>query len=250
MVSGLCLLAISGQADVMPGYQTQQPYSYAQTGYVDSAQQNVVVEESPIVAKKQKEREFCVSNSMGNTFVWASNNSDTSNYSYMVEDIRDVTNNSCFVKVGMSSATGRVDLSGIKNQYFQIGQSVICGSWVDKKELEKRILDTRKSKRVWGTVAGAVGGAAVGVGTMELFGNKLIGGKVEGQKALSGQELLRSQILTLKQSNPDEYSRILKALDDLETVCNDSEVWGSANKPDDCNPENNPFLGLKNQLNN
>ena len=208
------------------------------------------VAEDPEVKKKEKERDVCRANNIGigNTFVWAAKDSNTSNYSYMVEDPKDIKNNVCFVKVQMTSLDNRVNLADIPGKYFPMGQKITCGSWVDEQDLTNRILAAKKTGRVAGTVAASVGGAGLGVGAMELFGNKLIGGKVEGQKALSDQELLRSQILVLKKSNQSEYDRIVKALDELETVCNNKALWTGTNKPSDCDAESNPFLGLRDLL--
>lgn len=202
----------------------------------------------PELEEIKKYRNICLSNNIGisNSFVWASRNSDTTNYSAMVEDTTNPKNNTCYVRVSLSSAEPAIDISDIKSRYFEMGQNIVCGSWVDEKMLEKRISDAKKSKRVWATVGAAVGGAGVGVGAMELFGNKLIGGAVQGQKSMEGQELLRSQILALKKSNETEYNRIIKALEDLEQVCANDELWDEQ-KPSDCDPTN-PFIGLRTLL--
>ena len=80
--------------------------------------------------------------------------------------------------------------------------------------MEKRILDARKGARVGGIVASTVGGAGLGVGAMELFGNKLIDGKVQGQKSskLSESQLYRSQLLVYKDKNPAKYNEIVENL--------------------------------------
>ena len=165
----------------------------------------------------------------------------------MVENVDNPENNACFVKVDMKSSDARIDMSDVKSKYFLMGSGITCGNWVDEKILEERILEATKKGRTWGTIASAVGGASVGVGAMELFGNKLIGGKVEGQKALDGQELLRSQLLALKKSNKAEYDRVYSALETLEAECK-SEVWEKAIKPVDCDATKNLFIGLKDKL--
>ncbi len=207
----------------------------------------------PELEQIKQYRNICLSNNIGigNTFVWAARDSDISNYMYMSEDTENPKNNTCFVRVNINSTDPRIDVSDIKDKYFEMGQHIVCGSWVDEKKLERRILDAKKSGRTWATIGGAVGGAGIGVGAMELFGNKLIGGKVMGQKALEGQELLRSQILALKKSNQSEYNRIINALTDLENVCNDNSLWAGAGmeRPNDCNPDQNPFIGLREMLN-
>lgn len=148
---------------------------------------------------REKEREACIRNNIGvgNTFVWASRYSDTNNYATMVEDVEHPENNTCFVRVELKSSDPKLDLSDISGRYFEMGRNITCGSWVDEGMLEKRILDAKKNVRTWATVGGAVGGAALGVGSMELFGNKLIGGAVQGQKAGTTKDQFRAYLLSL-----------------------------------------------------
>lgn len=146
----------------------------------------VVTEEKKAeVDMREAERNACINNNIGigNTFVWASRYSDTSNYANMVEDVANPQNNVCFARVELKSDDeSRVSVSDVAPKYFMWGESIECGSWADQKAIEKRILDARKGARIGGIVASTVGGAGLGVGAMELFGNKLIGGRVEGQK--------------------------------------------------------------------
>lgn len=205
----------------------------------------------PMLEEIARQRNICMSNNVGisNTFVWADRNSDTSNYMYMVENIDYPENNACFVKVDLKSSDGRIDLSDIKSKYFIMGTGITCGQWADESVLEQRILDATKKGRTWGTVAATVGGAGLGVGAMEAFGNRIIGGAVMGQKDLEGQELLRSQLLSLKKSNQTEYKKIYSALETLESECNNKTVWtGNTQKPAECDPNKNIFLGLKDKL--
>ena len=204
----------------------------------------------PMLEEIARQRTVCLSNNVGisNTFVWADKNSDTSNYNYMIENVENPENNACFVRVDIRSSDERVDMSGVKSKYFVMGTDMTCGTWVDEAMLEERILDATKKGRTWGTIASVVGSAGVGVAAMEGFGNKLIGGKVMGQKALEERALLRSQILALKKSNKAKFDEIIKALKVLEEECN-SDVWKDAEKPVDCNSENNLFIGLKADLN-
>ncbi|MBE6458163.1 MAG: hypothetical protein E7011_05165 [Alphaproteobacteria bacterium] len=190
-------------------------------------------------------RNVCMSNNigLGNTFVWAAKDSPTDNYAYMIEDANNQKNNTCFVKVDLNTSDSRIDLGDIQGKYFEMGQPLVCGSWIDEKMLEKRILDGKKKARNWGVAASVVGGAGVGVAAMELFGNKLIGGKVQGQKALDGQDILVSQIKVLKKDKPNEYERVMNALESLEENCSNDKLW-SDNKPTDCDAETNPFIGL------
>lgn len=107
----------------------------------------------------------------------------------------------------------------MQGRYFEMGENITCGSWVDEAKLEKRILDAKKTARTLGTIAGAVGGAGIGVGAMELFGNKMIGGAVQGQKGLSGTELYRSQLLVLKEKDPTAYKNAVDNLKKIKEIC-------------------------------
>lgn len=178
------------------------------------------------VDTREKERNACLANNIGigNTFVWASRFSNVNNYASMIEDVEQPENNVCFVKVGLKSDDDRIDLSDIPEMYFPMGQAITCGSWASEDDMRQRILDAKKKARVWGTVGGVVGGAGIGVGAMELFGNKLIGGKVEGQKALEGDQLLRSQVLELQKENASEYNRFISNLKILQIECN-KDMW-------------------------
>lgn len=187
---------------------------------------------------RDREREACLNNNIGigNTFVWASKYSSTGNYATMVEDADNPENNVCFVKVGLKSDDKRVSVDDIPSKYFMWGDTITCGSWVDQSILEQHILDGKKTARVLGTIGGTVGGAAVGVGAMELFGNKLLAkagdGKLEvleGQDALEGAELLYSQIQSLDAKSND-YITITTELKNLKEKCD--EITGS--KPEHC----------------
>ena len=173
------------------------------------------------VDKREKERAACLQNNIGvgNTFVWASRYSNINDYSTMIEDVENPENNTCFVLVSLKSADSRIDLSDIRSQYYEMGRNITCGAWADEAKIEQRILDAKKKGRTWATIGGAVGGAALGVGSMELFGNKLIGGAVEGQKGLQGNELLRSQLLVLKEKDKTSYDAFIEDLRALRDAC-------------------------------
>ena len=201
-------------------------------GVVDTETADTV-EEEPEVDKREAERNACINNNIGigNTFVWASRLSDTSNYATMVEDVNHPENNVCFVRVELKSDNeSRVDVSDVKPKYFTWGETIECGSWVSEDEMEKRILAAKKGARVGGIVAGAVGGAGLGVGAMELFGNKLIGGKVQGQKAknMEGYKLYRSKLLTYKEKGDPQYNKIVNALTVMKDAC------AGDNRPTSC----------------
>lgn len=181
-------------------------------------------EEKSEIDRREAERNACINNNIGigNTFVWASRYSDTSNYATMVEDVKNPENNVCFVRVELKSDDeSRVSVSDVKPKYFTWGENIKCGSWANEKEMEDRILAAKKGNRVGGIVLGAVGGAGVGVGAMELFGNKLIGGKVQGQKAknMEGYTLYRSILLTYKEKGDPQYNKIVSALKTMKEAC-------------------------------
>lgn len=168
---------------------------------------------------REAERNACINNNIGigNTFVWASRFSNTDNYASMVEDLEKPENNVCFVRVELKSDDeSRIKVSDVAPKYFMWGEAIECGSWADEKEMEKRILDARKGARIGGIVASTVGGAGLGVGAMELFGNAAIGGKLEGQRSLSEEQLLKSNLLALKNSDKytdqEKYNEIRKSL--------------------------------------
>lgn len=156
----------------------------------------------------------CVGNNTGygNIYVWASRNSDGSDYTRMVEDVSNPDNNACWVRVDIESDNPNIRVSDVPSRWFIVGQQITCGDWTDRNTLRQRALDARKSGRTWATVGGAVGGAGVGVGIMELFGNRLIGGKVMGQKALDEAELLYSQ---MSESERREYATAIEKIDEL-----------------------------------
>ena len=185
---------------------------------------------------RDAEREACINNNVGvgNTFVWASRYSNTGSYATMQEDVENPENNVCFAKVDIKSADARIDVADMKSRYFQWGETIECGSWLNEDILKQRILDAKKSGRTWATVGGAVGGAAVGVGAMELFGNKLIGGKVQGQKneKLSETELLRSQLLVMKKNNDSRYTSFTNELKNLKAECEKLQKAGQTS--DEC----------------
>jgi hypothetical protein len=191
---------------------------------------------------REKEKTACISNNIGigNTFVWASRYSNIGNYSQMVEDIENPENNVCFVRVEIKSADAKINVSDIPAVYYEMGRTITCGSWADAKKLESRILDAKKSARTWGTVAGAVGGAGVGVGAMELFGNRLIGGPVEGQKHLVRNDkdaFLRSQLIIYKEKNQAEYNNFRAQAKEFAKACED-KVWEGTTKPTECDEFN------------
>lgn len=185
-----------------------------------------VIEETPKKDMREAERNACINNNIGigNTFVWASKYSNTASYSTMVEDVDNPENNVCFVRVELKSDDSKISVSDVQSKYFMWGENITCGSWANEDTMRQRILDAKKGARVGGIIASTVGGVGLGVGAMELFGNKLIGGKVEGQKSLSETELYRSQLLALKDKDSSKYNRYVSALHELKAACENSAV--------------------------
>ncbi len=185
---------------------------------------------TPTPDNRDAERNACMSNNgwgMGNTFVWASRYSNTSNYASMVEDVENPENNVCWVLVGLRSNDGRVNMSDMPTKYFEMGTNITCGSWVDESLVEKRILDAKKTARTLATVGGAVGGAGIGVGAMELFGNKALSNidgleGLEGQKKLSKDDLLLSELREWGEDNV-QYKNIVRVMKVLRGLCGDEK---------------------------
>ena len=199
----------------------------------------------PEIDRREKEKAACLQNNIGvgNTFVWASRYSNINDYSTMIEDVENPENNTCFVRVTLKSSDSRFDLSDIPGQYYEMGRNITCGAWADADKIEKRILDAKKNARTWATVGGAVGGAALGVGSMELFGNELIGGKVQGQKNknLTENEVYRSQLLVLKKDNSSQYGEAISYLRVLKAEC-DRWKGADADKPQPCKTYDYDYL--------
>jgi hypothetical protein len=166
-------------------------------------------------------RDACLANNMGlgNTFVWASRYSNVDDYTSMIEDVENPDNNVCFVKITLKSDDEKVDLSDVEGRYFQMGRNIVCGSWLNKSEIEQRILDAKKAGRVLGGIGAAVAGAGVGVGAMELFGNKAIGGKVEGQKSMSDIDFWKLKLNELKSADSAKYNEFVEELKNLKEAC-------------------------------
>lgn len=209
----------------------------------DVAQDESIVESEQVIEEKAKdmrerEKAACIQNNIGvgATFVWASKYSNSADYNSMIEDVEFPENNVCFVKVGIKSNDSRIDVSDIPTKYFVMGENITCGQWTNADKLKSRILDAKKKGRTWATVGGVVGGAGVGVGAMELFGNKLIGGAVEGQanEKLTSTELLCSQMKVLKQEKPSKYNEIIGALKEMQKYCEDTSLWTDTAKPETC----------------
>lgn len=238
--------AATGRVGVYSNPTSRMPTMAVQTIGVTTAVSNIketplvpevkpddTPDEEPVIDMREKERLACLSNNIGigNTFVWASRYSDINNYATMVEDVEQPENNTCFVLVDLKSADSRIDLSDIKGKYFEMGRDITCGSWVDENDIEKRILDAKKKNRTLATIGGAVGGAALGVGSMELFGNRLIGGAVMGQKAGTTKEQFKVYVSNL----PDaERTQLVQSFKEIYETC---ESWKTdyGDKPTECN---------------
>ena len=208
--------------------------SVSKTKDSDDAEEAQLVDEPEqvVIDMREKEREACIRNNIGvgNTFVWASRYSDINNYATMVEDVEHPENNTCFVLVDLKSTDSNINLSDIKGKYFEMGRNIACGSWVNESDIEKRILDAKKKNRTLATIGGAVGGAAVGVGSMELFGNRLIGGAVMGQKDGTPKE----QFMVYVSNLPDaERAQLVRHFQEMYDACESWQI-SYGEKPQEC----------------
>lgn len=211
--------------------ETQQP---AETSQVADIQQVAQVN------TYERDKAACIQNNIGvgDTFVWASRYSSAQDYVSLIEDVKKPENNVCFVKVSLSSADARIDVSDIADKYFLMGDTITCGEWADEAMLKQRILDAKKKGRTWATVGAAVGGAGLGVGAMELFGNKLLAkagvSSVEGQDGLDETDLLCSQLKVLQKEDKAEYDNIKQHLQTLSDKCENTNWTDEVKKPEDC----------------
>ncbi|MGI5846199.1 MAG: hypothetical protein ACOX7D_03400 [Alphaproteobacteria bacterium] len=180
-------------------------------------------------ATTKAECEKASDNGKNNIFVWASKSNTGDNFATLKEDTKIPANNACWTRIEISSADPRIKTDNMKEKYFIIGNKITCGSWLDESEIEKQILAAKKKARVGGTVASVFGGMAIGVGAMEAFGNKMIGGKVQGQKALQGDELLKSQILSQKDGEA-EWKKYETAKTELNKLCKELKALGETAK--------------------
>ena len=196
-------------------------------------------------------RDVCLSHASGSfdTFVWAARDSNINDYRFMVEDVRNPENNVCFVKISVQNSDERVDTHDIPSRYFVVGERAVCGNWLPEDDLKQRILNATKKNRVLGAVATSIVSAGVGVGVSEaamaIAAKNGSDSKVLGQAALSGQELLISQIKELERKNSVEYNRVISALKTLDETCD--KEW-KCEKPAECNAETNPFRKLRDKL--
>ena len=183
---------------------------------------------TPEPDNREAERTACLSNNIGarNTFVWASKYSTTDNYASMVEDVENPENNICFARVELFSGDTHVNISDIAGRYFPMDSIVNCGEWADKSLLENRILNAKKSTRTWATIGGVIGGAGIGVSAMELFGNRIIGGAVMGQKNknLTDKAFLIAQLKTMKEKDNNNYKNFVNYLKAIQKACNDDDT--------------------------
>ncbi|MCL2017292.1 MAG: carboxypeptidase-like regulatory domain-containing protein [Alphaproteobacteria bacterium] len=108
-------------------------------------------------------------------FIWASKTNSGTDYAGLREDTAWPENNACWIRVEIESADRRIRMDSLSARYFMVGTPVTCGGWLDDQAVEKLILDAKRKGRTWGTVAGATGGAAVGVAVMETVGHNALG---------------------------------------------------------------------------
>jgi hypothetical protein len=144
------------------------------------------------------------------------------------------------MKVELSSTDSDVKLNKIPGTYFAMNDTITCGSWVDKGKVEEIILDASSTSRILGTIGGAVGGAAVGVSAMELFGNDLlastdtfqsVGGQLDtgNKNAMTDTQVICSNLMALESDNKTQFTTTIASI--RENVKNCAAVAGV---PDEC----------------
>jgi hypothetical protein len=218
---------------------------------------NASAEEKPALSEEQiaeinMRRDACMSHASQRIgeFVWASRNGNNTNYSLMVEDTEHPENNVCFAKVSVENRDERVDTDTIPARYFPLGQNVVCADWVPVEDLQARITEAGKSRRVLGAVSTSLAGAGIGVGISE--GAMAIAAKqgskssLMGQHALEGQELLISEIKKIKQEDARKYTEIITKLQALDTACD--AIKEAKCLPDECKESLNLYRNLHKKL--
>jgi hypothetical protein len=201
------------------------------------AQSAAIIATQARAVQNVKDREICETNGSGGVFVWASRNSSAagkgaSHISTLLEDTTDMDNNTCWIRVDVASEQ-RIDSGKLASAYFPAGSNITCGSWLDKGAVEKAILDAKKSGRTWGTVAGVVVGAGVGVGAMELFGNKAIG--VTDKSAKFAQYRPDQLAYELKKQDPAAGGALESAVNELNSACAELKAIPGQSVPPECN---------------
>jgi hypothetical protein len=211
------LIPWSGGAVVEPDNKTEED-DVKSEGSGDANETVPPLEEE---TEWEKRRKACLSNNIGigNTYVWASKDSAGKDYSQMIEDIKNPENNACFARVSFKHTDTKVKTSDLISRYVMMGDTVKCGSWFDKENLEDRVLEAKKSARIWGTVGASVGGAAVGVGisegAMAIAAHMGSDSKLMGQKALSDAEWLKKKLQNLKKESPNDHEKVCGLLKKL-----------------------------------
>lgn len=211
-------------------------------------------EPTPMPKPTNPERDACLARAATtfDTYVWASKNSNPTSYYSMREDTSNPDNNACFIKVSVTNTDERIDTHDIPSRYFMVGQRAKCGDWLDEQDLEQRILDATKKGRIAGAVATSLVSAGVGVGiaegAMKIAESKGSTSKLMGQKGLNNnKDLLKSQLLKLKRTNPSKYDTLIAAMTTLDQKCD--EAWtDNTCKPPECDEANNPFRNLRAEL--
>ncbi len=158
-----------------------------------------------------------------NIFVWADVASTGKDFASLREN-KNPDKNICWVRVEVISNDPDIKTNSLPARYFQMGGGNNCGGWLNEDTVKQLVLDAKKSKRTWGTIAGVTGGAAIGVGAMELFGNRAIGGSLQGQKSLSPEELAYSN---MTDSEKDLYKQLKEK---LTARCADLILAGGSSK--------------------
>jgi len=173
--------------------------------------------------RNDADRKICQDNNKasGGAFIWASVNSGTglgvTNAGSLREDTTNRENNTCWIRVDISSTDAKIAKTAMTSAYFPANSTVTCGGWLDEEAIKKAVLDAHKGGRIAGTIGGVLGGAAIGVGAMELFGNKAIGvvDKSESIEKMSTYQL----IAEAKKTDPAVAAKLEAEVERLNTAC-------------------------------
>lgn len=157
-------------------------------------------------AKLTKEQNMCLAQNNGgimgaaengSTFMWVKLKSNKVPKNYNMKGLttkqftpsNDLYGSFCRARITVTSDDRYIQeaLGDKATAYFAVGDSFTCGSWIDKKTLEKITKEVGEKARkdagegstkekvsyAWATIAGALGGGAIGTGLTE---SGLIGG--------------------------------------------------------------------------
>lgn len=129
--------------------------------------------------------------------------------------------NTCFSSVSMKSGDIKDMGRFFPARYFENGQTVECGSWINTDDLDAAILDATKGKRIAGTIAASVGGLAIGATAADLIG-QATGKQDDGSNTWTGQAGLQGKAYVqsrLNEKDSAERAAFLANVRVLQNLC-------------------------------